>query len=49
MRAALFQRYGPPEVLKLDDYPRPEIGRREVLIRVHAAGINPIDWRIRSG
>lgn len=49
MRAALFQHYGPPEVLKLDDYPRPEIGRREVLIRVHAAGINPIDWRIRSG
>lgn len=49
MRAALFNRYGPPDVLHVDEYPKPEIGRRDVLIRVHAAGVNPIDWRIRSG
>lgn len=49
MRAALFKRYGPPDVLQIDDYPKPEVGRRDVLIRVHAAGLNPIDWRIRSG
>jgi NADPH:quinone reductase-like Zn-dependent oxidoreductase len=49
MRAVVLKRYGPPEVLRLDDYPRPEIGPRDVLIRTHAAAINPIDWRIRSG
>jgi NADPH:quinone reductase-like Zn-dependent oxidoreductase len=41
--------YGGPEVLQYEDAPRPEIGKDEVLIRVHAAGVNPLDWKVRAG
>lgn len=49
MRAVAFDRYGPPQVLKVQQVPRPRPAEGEVLIRVYAAGVNPIDWRIRSG
>jgi len=49
MRAVQITRYGPPETLAMADVPPPEPGPRDVLIRVHAAGVNPIDWKIRSG
>lgn len=49
MRAAVLPRYGPPQVLEIRQLPRPEILPGRVLVQVHAAGINPIDWRIRSG
>jgi NADPH:quinone reductase-like Zn-dependent oxidoreductase len=41
--------YGGPEVLQYEDAPRPQIRKGEVLVRVHAAGVNPLDWKVRSG
>lgn len=49
MRAAVIARYGPPNVFEIRDVPQPEIGPGKVLVRVHAASVNPVDWRIRSG
>lgn len=41
--------YGGPEVLVYEDMPRPEPATNEILIRVRAAGVNPVDWKIRDG
>jgi NADPH:quinone reductase-like Zn-dependent oxidoreductase len=49
MRAVRFHEYGPPSVLVVDEIDRPEPKAGEVLIQVHAAGVNPIDWKIRAG
>ena len=49
MRAAYIEQTGPPEVIKVGDLPRPEPGPGQVLVRVHAVALNPIDLYIRSG
>ena len=49
MKAVRFHEYGGPEVLVYEDAPRPQAGAGEVLVRVHAAGVNPIDWKLREG
>jgi NADPH:quinone reductase-like Zn-dependent oxidoreductase len=49
MKAIRIHNYGGPEVLKYEDAPRPKPQAGEVLIRVHAAGVNPIDWKVREG
>src|SRR5882724_3646732 len=49
MKAIRIHNYGGPKVLKYEDAPRPEPQADEVLIRVHAAGVNPIDWKVREG
>jgi len=49
MKAVCIYGYGGPEVLVYEDAPRPHPGDGEVLVRVHAAGINPVDWKIREG
>jgi NADPH:quinone reductase-like Zn-dependent oxidoreductase len=49
MKAVRIHTYGGPEVLKYEDAPRPQPGEGEVLIRVHAATVNPIDWNVREG
>lgn len=49
MKAVRFQTYGGPEVLILEDAPLPTAGAGEVLIRVYAAGVNPLDWKVRAG
>jgi DNA-formamidopyrimidine glycosylase len=49
MKAIRIHEYGGPEALKLDEAPRPTAGPEEVLIRVHAAGVNPVDWKVREG
>lgn len=48
-RALRLHAYGGPEGLHLDRLPRPTPGAGEVLVRVHAAGLNPLDWKLRSG
>jgi NADPH:quinone reductase-like Zn-dependent oxidoreductase len=49
MKAVRIHEYGGPEVLKYEDAPRPQPTAGEVLIRVHAAGVNPVDRGVRSG
>src|SRR6476469_4474609 len=49
MKAIQIHNYGGPEVLQYEDAPRPQPQAGEVLIRVHAAGVNPIDWKVREG
>ncbi|HET9169790.1 MAG TPA: NADP-dependent oxidoreductase [Actinospica sp.] len=49
MRAIIAERAGGPEVLKPAEVERPTPGATEILVRVHAAGINPTDWKSRSG
>ena len=48
MRAIRQQTLGGPEVLELVDVPRPEPAPTEVLVRVAAAGVNPVDWKTRT-
>lgn len=49
MKAVRFHSYGDSEVLVLEEIPRPQADAGEVLIRVHAAGVNPLDWKVRDG
>src|ERR1700726_99397 len=49
MKAIVVHEYGGPEVLKYEDAPRPEPKENEILIRVIAAGVNPVDGMVRSG
>lgn len=49
MRALRMHEYGTPDVLRVEEAPVPSPKAGEVRIRVHAAGVNPIDWKIRSG
>jgi NADPH:quinone reductase-like Zn-dependent oxidoreductase len=49
MKAVVVHEYGGPEVLKFENAPRPEPRENEILVRVIAAGVNPVDSLIRSG
>ena len=49
MKAIVVHEYGGPEVLKYEEVPRPEPKEDQVLVRVIAAGVNPVDAMIRSG
>lgn len=49
IQAIRVHSYGGPKQLVLDEIPRPVPLENEVLVRVHAAGVNPIDWKIRAG
>ena len=49
MKAIVVHEYGGPEVLKFEDYPDPVAGPGEVLVRVAAASVNPIDYKRRAG
>lgn len=46
MRAVLHTKYGPPDVLRLEDIPKPVPGDDEVMVKVHAASLNAVDWHI---
>jgi NADPH:quinone reductase-like Zn-dependent oxidoreductase len=49
MKAVVLHEYGGPSKLKYEDVPDPVAGLGQVLVRVSAASINPIDWKMRSG
>ncbi|MFI1562329.1 NADP-dependent oxidoreductase [Streptomyces sp. NPDC020490] len=49
MRAVVVERWGGPESLVEREIERPRPGLQEVLVRVHAAGVNPVDWKTRAG
>ncbi|MGB8764494.1 MAG: NADP-dependent oxidoreductase [Burkholderiales bacterium] len=49
MRAAFIRHYGGNDAIEISDRPVPNAGPRDVLIRVRAAGVNPVDYKIRDG
>ena len=49
MKAIVYHEYGPPDVLKYEDVAKPSPKDGEVLIKVRAASVNPLDWRIMKG
>ncbi|HXG46466.1 MAG TPA: NADPH:quinone reductase [Methylomirabilota bacterium] len=49
MKAIRVERFGGPEVLQLAEIPRPKPGAGEVLVKIHAIGVNPVDTYFRAG
>jgi hypothetical protein len=49
VKAIVQNRFGPPEVLRLADVDRPTVGAGDVLVRVHAAGVDPGVWHLMTG
>jgi NADPH:quinone reductase-like Zn-dependent oxidoreductase len=49
MKAVIYDQYGGPEQLRVADQPKPKVGPGEVLVRVRAVSVNPVDWKILSG
>ena len=49
MKAARFSQFGGPEVLEIVDLPDPHPGPGQIRVAVHAAGVNPSDWKARKG
>ncbi|MCB1503180.1 MAG: NAD(P)-dependent alcohol dehydrogenase [Bauldia sp.] len=48
MKAAVYDRYGPPDVVSIRDVPTPEPGPKDILVAVHATTVNTADWRFRA-
>jgi NADPH:quinone reductase-like Zn-dependent oxidoreductase len=49
MKAVVYRCYGPPEVLKLEEVAKPSVTDGSVLVKVHAASLNPLDWHYMRG
>ena len=49
MKAVRIHEFGGPEVLRYEDVPVPQPGPGEIRVKVIAAGVNPVDWKIRNG
>src|ERR1700684_4537096 len=49
MKAIVINKFGGPEVLQMQDVPKPKPEADEVLIKIFASGVNPVDWKIRAG
>jgi NADPH:quinone reductase-like Zn-dependent oxidoreductase len=49
MKAVRIHRFGGPDVLELEEIPGPLPGENDLLVRVHATSVNPVDYKIRQG
>ena len=49
MIAAFIDGYGSDQVLRVGDFPAPKTGPSDILVRVHAASVNPVDFKLRDG
>jgi NADPH:quinone reductase-like Zn-dependent oxidoreductase len=49
MKSIVFNEYGGPDVMSIQDMPEPETHNRDIKIKIHSAGINPVDWKTRAG
>lgn len=49
MKAIRYHDYGGPEVMRYEDAPKPAPANDQILVRVYAMGVNPVDWKIREG
>src|ERR1700736_1646245 len=49
MKAIVYRCYGPPEVLKLEEIAKPSIADDRMIVKVHAASVNPLDWHYMRG
>ncbi len=49
MKAAVLDKFGPASLMQVRDAPAPAIGPEQILVKVRAASVNPIDWKIRNG
>jgi len=49
MRAAVYDRFGGPEVLEVREVDDPPVGPDVVLVRARATSVNPVDWKVREG
>ena len=49
MKAIVYRCYGSPDVLRFEDIEKPTAADDQVLVRVHAASVNPVDWRLMEG
>ena len=49
MKAAVYRRFGPPDVLGIEEVEKPAVGDDDVLVRVRATSVNPADWHTLTG
>ncbi len=49
MKAIVYNKYGPPDVVELQEVDKPVIKDNEVLIKIHATTVSPLEWKFRSG
>ena len=49
MKAIMSRCYGPPSVLTLEEVAKPVLAENQILVKVHAAGVNPLDWHTMRG
>lgn len=49
MKALIFRDYGGPEAMEIAEMPAPEMGPEDIVVDVHAASVNPFDWKMREG